>query len=404
MRLDTKSVAALRLDGKKDLIVFDEAMPGFGHRLRLLSGGREQRTWIAQYKAGGVTRRILLGSYEVLGAEAARAAARKVLARVALGQDPSADKRERRSKDRLSLRAVIDQYLGEKERELRSKTLREVTRYLTGPYFKPLHGMPVDKVSRKDIAARLVAIARDHSNIVASKARDTLSAFYVWCLQSGLCEANPVIGTRKPEGNPARERVLSDQELVAIWSACKDDDYGRIIRLCVLLCSRRAEIGGLAFSELDLEGPQPSWTLPAKRSKNGVKHTLPLMPMALDIIRAVPRLVSRDQLFGARSENGFASWDKGKLTLDARSGVSNWTPRDIRRSAATKMADIGIAPHIIETILNHVGGHKGGVAGIYNKSSYVNEVRRALAIWEDHLRSLVEGGERKVVPMPHAAS
>ena len=397
MKLDAKSVAALKLDGKKDAIFFDDAMPGFGYRLRLGGGGKVLRSWVVQYRRGGATRRILLGSAEVLGAEPARAAAKKLLAKVALGEDPQADKRARRDKDRLSLRSVIDEYLALKAREIRPKTLREVTRYLTGPAFKPLHGMPVDRVSRKDVASRLIAIIRAHGPTVAAKARAALSTLFVWAMQTGLIEHNPVIGTIQPKGGKPRERVLSDNELAAIWNTCKDDDYGRIVRLLILLGARRQEIGGLRWSELDLDNDR--WLLPAQRSKNGRAHELPLMPTTLDIVYSVPRLASRDQLFGARSNDGFTGWDDQKEALDERSGVVGWTLHDIRRSVATKLADIGVQPHIIEQILNHVSGHKSGPAGIYNRSSYEREVRNALARWEDHVRTLVEVGERKVVPM-----
>jgi integrase len=159
----------------------------------------------------------------------------------------------------------------------------------------------------------------------------------------------------------------------------------------------------MAFSELDLDAS--TWTIPATRSKNARAHTLPLMPMALAIIKAVPRRASRDQLFGDRSADGFTAWDKLKGRLDAASGVSGWVLHDLRRSVATKMADIGIAPHIIEQILNHQSGHRAGVAGIYNRSSYEREVRAALALWEDHLRTLLEGGQRKVFAFaPHVAT
>jgi integrase len=121
--------------------------------------------------------------------------------------------------------------------------------------------------------------------------------------------------------------------------------------------------------------------------------------MALAIIRSVPRMASRDQLFGVYAGSGFQGWDKGKIALDARAGIAAWTPHDLRRTAATRMADIGVQPHIIEEILNHVSGHKGGVSGIYNRSSYGVEVKRALGMWEDHLRTLIVGGERVVVPI-----
>jgi integrase len=213
----------------------------------------------------------------------------------------------------------------------------------------------------------------------------------------GIVENNPIIGTIQPNGGKSRERVLEDDEFAAIWNACKDDHYGKIVRLLILLGARRAEVGGMRWSELDLE--RGTWTLPAERAKNNRKHTLPLMPMALDIIRGVPRMVSRDQLFGGRSDSGFCAWHLGKIALDRRSGVSNWTPHDLRRTVATKMADIGVQPHIIEQILNHQSGHRSGPAGIYNRSRYEREVRSALGMWADHVRALVEGGERRVVPM-----
>jgi len=401
MKLDAKSVGALKLDGKKDAIAFDDNMPGFGYRLRQGGGGKVLRSWVVQYRRGGATRRLLLGSAAVLGAEAARAAAKKALAKVALGEDPQAERIDRRGKDKLSLRSVVDEY-ATKERDVRPRTFRELKRYLTGGFFKPLHAIPVDTVTRRDVAARLVAITREHGSIVAARARAALSTFFVWAMQMGMVENNPIIGTIQPKDGKPRERTLSDDELAAIWRACPNNDYGRIVRLLILLGARRAEVGGMRWSEVSFE--RGTWTLPSGRSKNGRTHTLPLMPMALDIIKDVPGLVSRDQLFGARSNHGFTGWDDQKEALDKRSGVIGWTLHDIRRSVATKLADIGVQPHIIEQILNHQSGHKAGPAGIYNRSSYEREVRAALALWEDHVRTIVEGGERKVIPYAPATA
>jgi integrase len=398
MRLDTRSIATLDLAGKRDAIFFDDDLPGFGYRLRVGAGGKKiLKSWIVQYRRAGSSRRLLLGAGEVLSAEQARAAAKKVLAKIALGEDPQAERADRRGKDRLNLRGVVDEYLAARKPDIRRRTYVGVRRYLTGLYFKPLHGMPIDTVSRRDIAARLVTITREHGSVVASRARAALSTFFVWCLRMGLTESNPTIGVVKPKEGKPRERVLNDQELAAIWRECGDDDYGRIIRLIILLGCRRQEIGGLCWSELDLD--RGVWRLPAERSKNGRAHELPLMPMAIDILKHVPRRLTRDQLFGARSGNGFSAWDKCKQELDARSGVVGWTHHDLRRSSATKMADIGIAPHVIEQILGHTSGHKAGVAGIYNRSSYEREVRAALALWADHIHHVVTSRERKVLPL-----
>lgn len=404
MKITSKAVAALALpDGKSDVIHFDDELRGFGYRLRLGSEGTVRKTWVAQYRRAGATRRVLLGAGEVLSAEQARAAARKILAEVALGRDPQADKADRRSKDKLSLRAMIDEFLLAKEGEVRPRTFVEVRRYLTGPHFKALHSMPVDGVTRKDVASQLVAMARQRGSQTAVRARSVLSNFFSWCMRMGITESNPVIGTLQPKGAAARERVLTDAELVCIWNACGDDDYGKIVRLLILLGCRRQEIGGIAVSELDRE--RGTWTLPATRSKNARSHTLPLMPMALDIIESMPHMASRDQLFGSRSDAGFSAWAEGKAALDERTKITEpWVLHDIRRTVATKMADIGVAPHIIEQILGHVSGHKSGVAGVYNRSSYEREVRAALVVWSDRLRTLVDGGERKVLTFPAEAS
>ena len=141
MKLDSKTVTGLKLpDGKSDVIHFDSALPGFGFRVRA-SGNEVRKSWVVQYRRAGGTRRMLLGSAEVLTAEQARAVAKKTLATVALGQDPQAEKAARRSADKFTLAAMIEDYLASKESSLRARTFAEVQRYLRGLYFKPLHGM-----------------------------------------------------------------------------------------------------------------------------------------------------------------------------------------------------------------------------------------------------------------------
>src|SRR5262249_36558019 len=169
--------------------------------------------------------------------------------------------------------------------------------------------------------------------------------------------------------------------------------------LLILTAQRRTEVGGIAWREIDLD--RGTWTLPASRTKNGREHTLPLPPLALDIIASIPREVGRDYLFGARAA-GFTSWVYPKQLLDKRLGdrVEPWRLHDLRRSAATRMCDIGIAPHVVEQILNHQSGHRAGIVGVYNRSSYEREVKAAMALWADHVRSITEGGERKVISMP----
>ena len=252
---------------------------------------------------------MLLGSAVVLNADEARKAAKKVLARVALGEDPAADRADRRDKDQLTVSDAVKEYLLDKKSKVRARTLVEVTRYLTGRYFRPLLSKPLDQVSRKDVAARLMVIARESGSVTAVRARAAAGAFFSWSMTMGLIENNPVIGSYEPKASSGRSRVLVEDkekgrpdELGAIWRACGDDHYGKIVKLLILSGCRRQEVGGMAFSELNRE--KGTWIIPEARTKNGHEHTLPLPPAAWKIIDAVPEMATRDQLFGVHSEKG----------------------------------------------------------------------------------------------------
>jgi len=396
MKITARTIAGLKLPrGKNDAIYFDDDMPGFGIRLRV-SGEQVRRSWVAQYRSFGRTRRVLLGSAKILGAEQARVAAKKVLARVTLGHDPQAEKAARRQKDTHSLRGIAGDYLAFKQKTVRPRTYAEIVRYLTGHFFKRLHNVPIDQITRKDVAARLTKITLENGSITASRARIALSGFYAWAMGQGLAEANPVIGTTRPQEAKPRERVLDDDELVQVWKACGDGAFGKVIRLLILTGGRRAEVGGMRWSELDLE--RGTWVIPAERVKNGRQHTLPLTPLAISIIESVPRRVGRDHLFGTRSDGGLSHWH-AKAKLDQRLAIKPWRVHDLRRTLATRLCDLGVAPHVVEQILNHQSGHRAGIVGVYNKSVYANEVRTALALWGDHVRNLVGGRGRKILSM-----
>jgi integrase len=193
----------------------------------------------------------------------------------------------------------------------------------------------------------------------------------------------------------ARDRVLSDAELTAVWRASdRNDDLSKIVRLLILLGQRRQEVGGMCWSELDLE--HAVWRIPAERSKNKRPHTMPLPEAAMQVIRQVWRQRDRDYLFG-RSERGFNGWN-AKAVLDERAGIAAWTLHDLRRSLASGLGDLGVQPHVIEAVLNHQT-FKRGVSGTYNKSLYEREKVAALVLWSDHVNALVNGGERKVIPL-----
>ena len=164
--------------------------------------------------------------------------------------------------------------------------------------------------------------------------------------------------------------------------------FGTIVKLLILTGQRRGEVTGMEWSELDLDAAL--WTIPAARSKNGRAHALPLAPVALATITAIPRTSSRF-VFPARGnhEATFSGWSKAKRELDAMVGIPDWTLHDLRRSMATSLASLGTSPHIVERILNHAGGTFAGVAGVYNRFEYRDEMREALMAWEREVSRLV---------------
>jgi integrase len=399
VKLNARIVAGLKLpDGKTEKFYWDDELKGFGFRLRRedKKGSRLSRTWVAQYRAKGRGRRQTIGDSAKVSAEEARAAAKVIFGEVAKGKDPQGEKQRQRLGAARTLRSVADDYLAMKQSKLRPASYRMAKLYLTGGYFRPLHAAAITDIMRADIAPCLNRIERDSGHVTAHLARSALSSLYSWALKEGIVEQNPVIGTRDPGKANARDRVLKDLELGHVWRACGDDDYGRIVRLMICTGCRRDEIGGLRWSEVTDDG---TIELPAARVKNGHAHVLPLPPLAQSIIASIPQRAGREHLFGERSSGGHTGWARCKSDLDARLAgkVAAWRVHDLRRSVATRMADIGVEPHIIEAILNHYSGHRAGDAGVYNRSKYGPQIRAALALWNDHLHSLIEGGGRKVV-------
>jgi integrase len=396
MRLTDKTIAALAMSkGKVEAIHYDDDLPGFGLRLR--AGG--SRRWVYTYRIGVRDRRITLGSPTALSAGRARTIAAELAAKVRLGNDPAGEKHENRARAAETMGATLTAYLAVKRETVRSGSYTGIERHLA-KHCRRLHGVRIDKIDRRAIAATLTTIAAKSGPIEANRVRASLSAFFAWCMREGLAAANPVIGTgRRPERS--RDRVLTDVELKAIWSATVgNDDYSAIIRLLTLTGARANEIAALSWPEVD----DDRITLPALRTKNKRDHVIPLSEPAQVILDRRPRRADRDFIFGRRNGRPFSGWSVCKGLLDARikdKGVTlaDWTPHDLRRTTATRMAELGVQPHIIEAVLNHVSGHKHGVAGIYNRATYEPDKRQALALWAEHLLAIVEGRKRVVVPL-----
>jgi integrase len=401
MKLTTaKKVEAIQLPkGKSDYIEFDDDIPGLGLRIR--EGG--SRTWIFQYRIGSKQRRMVLGSAKSaqLNLAEIRKTASRLHGRVAIGHDPAMDKETARIEAGNTVGALIEQYLEIRKSDWRPRSETEIRRHLT-KHAKPLHLMPLAAVSQRNVASLLNDIAKHSGDVTANRVRGSLGTLLAWAMGEGirLPEGNVVAYTNKRE-EKSRDRVLSDPELKQIWNACLDDHYGAVIRLLMLTGQRFNEIATLRWDEIYDE----QIVLPGERTKNGRTHIVPLSQSAKAILANFSR-VNRKHVFG-RDDGGFQGRSAAKAKLDDRISaagkpVADWTPHDLRRTAVTRMAELGVQPHIIEAVLNHVSGHKGGVAGLYNRATYDKEKREALNLWAEHLLAVVEGRKAAVVPLKRA--
>jgi integrase len=337
---------------------------------------------------------VTIGTVETLDADEARRRARSALSKVHLGTDPQLEKAEARAQAAVTLGSVVDSYLsGYASTRLKPRTLAEMERYLRS-HWASLSKLPFRRVERADVAARLGSIAVENGRFASNRARAALGSLYAWAIAEGLTDANPVVGTRKAVDEIRRDRVLTDEELRLIWRNAGEGDYGAIVRLLILTGQRREEVAAMSWEEVDLE--RATWRIGGERTKNARAHEVTLTQPAMKILGARHRSDGRALVFG--SHGPFSGWSKAKASLDARMSAAlggcapaSWRLHDIRRTVATRLSDLGVLPHVVEAVLNHVSGHKAGVAGIYNRSSYAAEKRDALTLWGDHVTALVEG-------------
>jgi integrase len=360
------------------------------------------------YKYAGKPRKTSFGSATKVNISKTCEAARDLNAAIRLGQDPAGARAPAELKARQTVWAVIPRFLSHERTHLSPRWYANKEHHLL-VHAKPLHALQIDKVERIDVATCLAPVAENSGKRTGTIVRASLNTFFVWAMTQGLVSHNPVIGTLK-HAEKSRDRVLSPAELRIILNNLDDDHFGSIIRLLAYLGQRAGEISGLRWSEIDFNAN--TITLSGERTKNGRPHTIPLGLRTCEIISRQPRRVNadgrmRDLIFGI-GEGPFSGWSKKKQELDERIAAATgqplppWRVHDLRRSFVTHCAEIGIAPHIIEAAVNHVSGHKAGVAGVYNRASYAREVRISLDRWAEWLTAVIEGRESNIFTLQTA--
>jgi integrase len=385
-KLTESAVAALKVpDGNRDVIVFDDALPGFGVR-KFASG---KTSYFVKYKLGAQQRKITLGrAVPGMLADIRRQAA-KVLAEVKLGKDVAARKKEAAAKKSATIGGLVERYIAERQLQLKPRTMEGIVLHLRG-HWAPLHDRAIEKLSRQDIVTGMDRIADEHGRTACDRAKTSLSGFFAWCLDRGCCEANPVLGIKRRGANPSRSRVLSFDELSDVWNACPAGDYGKIVKLLLLSGQRRNEIANLQWHEIDFELEEI--TLPPERTKNSLVHVLPMSSQILAILQHTDAIAQRDFLFGEGPNAGFQAWSRSKRILDKKINaaravrgektIAQWQLHDLRRSFVTHAVGQKLAPpHIVEACVNHQSGHRDGVAGVYNRALYAEEKKATFEAW-----------------------
>lgn len=429
LHLTDAAIRRLKPPDSGRLEYWDTQTRGLGLRI----GAAGNRSWVMLLRilrnGRWVQQRLTLGRYPGLTLAQAREKARAALALAGEGENPGAAVRaERQAKveaSRHTFAAVRDDFLlkyrGRGNRRPAPRTLAEMQRVLSSDLFADWGEKPLVKIERRDVLDVLDVLLDRGVEVMANRTLAYLSMLFGWSVERGILTANPAAGIKKPGHEASRERVLSASELVAIWHASEPthtgDLFGPIVRVLLLTGQRRDEVGGLRWSEVDIDGAL--WTLPAARAKNHREHLIPLAAPVLAILaerRAEQRAMrmETDLVFtsGIRRAEApdqtpapFSGWSRSKARLDGRAQLAEpWTLHDLRRTCVTRLGeDLRIPPHIVEALVNHVSGARSGVAGTYNRALYLDERRAALEAWARYLGQLIDpdsSASSNVIPLP----
>ncbi len=388
-------VAELPLPARGQREVFDARVRGFG--VRLAAGGT--RTYFVAYRFGEKPRRLTIGRSTEISAEKARREAEEARGLIRRGIDPAAERRASSSVTSESsgtpqtqtIAALVDLYFEKKvlPDELRSST--EMRRMFDRHVVSRWGVKDVLQIDRSQIVKLLDELRAAGSPVQANRVLASLRTMFRWALGRGLVEGNPCDGIEKPTKERARDRVLNDEEVGAIWkaSASLSLPYQAFARFLILCGQRKRETANAVWAEFNVE--RAVWTIPGRRTKNGKTHDVPLSDAMVQILKSLPRTENDAQrpVFSTNGEVPINEFVRTKLKLDLISGVRDWTLHDLRRTMASGMARLQAPPHVIEKILNHTPQSISGVAAVYNRHGYDEEKRQALEAWSKQVAAVV---------------
>jgi integrase len=394
MNLTDDSVKKLMLppadpDGK---VYFDDRISGLG--VRCYRSGRKM--WLYQFRLAGRSYKYEIGATEKIVASKARIEAKIAAGHVSKGENPIELRRQTEAKHLDQFGDLVTEYLDEKlhpiklgKKPMRPRSFAEVQRHLED-HCKPFEHRPIRSITQDDIAGLYKKISRTSGAGAASHTWSSLRAFMHWCMGKGVLDKNVAALYDGGGVNDPRERTLDDSEIAIVWNACRNDQFGNIVKLLILTGARRDEVGHLSLDELDLDNRK--WLLPEARSKNHHEHLVPLSDTAVDILTKAAE-TREAHVFGYGEERGFSGWSKAKKALDKRISdaghkIEHWQIHDLRRAFSSGLQRLKLEPHIIDACINHLPPK---LQRTYQTHDYEAEKRTALARWATHVDAVVSG-------------
>ncbi len=397
--LTARSVELARADPAKRREIPDGALPG----LYLVVQPSGSKSWATRYRFAGASKKLTLGPYPLLSLADARAAARAALQAVGRGQDPARDKA---AKDpggvaRQTFGAIAAEYI-QRHARAHHRTWSETERLLLRADLAAWRDRDLHTIGRRDVLDVIDTIIDRGSAIQANRLLTRLKPFFHWAVARGILDASPTAGLRPPAPETARDRVLTDAELTALWRAAAGLGYpfGTAVHLLILTGARRSEVLEAEWPEIDLGGRL--WTIP-RALEDRCGPSGPAVRACPRPPRRLPRIgdPASPFLFTTTGQSPFSGVSKVLERLNARAAdimpdgepLKPWRLHDLRRTFASGCARLGVPVHVVEKALNHTGGTFGGIVGVYQRHEFLDERRHAMEVWAAHVLRLV-------APMP----
>jgi len=393
-----RALTEISIQNLKPRAVRYEVPDGGARALRTVVQPSGHKSFAVRYRnAAGRARKLTLPAGITLAA--ARKLAADAMLEVAQGRDPATAKQDARHGARFkaddTVERLAEQYIEQyAKRRTRPNSWRGTVAVFRNDVLPAWGKRSVHEIRRRDVIEILDKIATDRPSM-ANRAKSALSHFFRWLLDRDVITASPCVGVKAPTPATARDRTLDDDEIRRLWRAADslDDRAGVCIKLLILTGQRRSEIAGLRWSEVDGD----ALALPAERMKGKQAHVLPLSTQAAALIESMP--CASEHVFNTP----ITRFARIKQRLDSHMGdVPAWTVHYIRRAVASGLARLGVSLPVIEKILAHRSGSFKGVAGVYQRHSFLPEMTAAMQRWADHIEQLVGGKPAKVVKLrPH---